>query len=522
MVGMKFNILAILCLSMLPVFGGMAAHAKSDVDTLTIGIGQDVGPLDLARSMRMPPAIIIFATNETLISRTTDPATRANVFEPELARSWVAMDDGKVWLFELEDGHKFDDGSEVTADAVKYTFDRIFGLNRGTSSSYSFIKRVEVIDKTHVKFHLDGPHPLFLPLLADAAAAIINPKVQKHAANDDYGSQWLSRNTAGSGPYRLGYYEPGNHYILEKNPHHHTKIAGIRRVVIKVIKDESIRRIQLQGGDIDMAFGLGINAIEALEHAAGIKVESGPSNAFTLLGLNTERGIMADRRVRQAISQVIDYEALIEGIFSGRAEVFRGPLPIGHPGADPSLYPVSYDLTNARRMIKEAGIPKGRLVRILYPAGDPQFEPVALVIQASMQQIGLNARLHQMTLSSLVDSLGRGTYDAVLLGWVGESNDPAILVNYWLDSSRIGAAGNFARYKNEKVDKLLRASIHETNRETRAKILHEAISVANRDWPYIYLIQRHQWIAYKDSLEGYAFNPNNSHDFKFERIMKTR
>lgn len=511
-----------MCLALLLLAGGKLQAAPASGGTITVGIGQDVGPLDLARSMRMPPSMIILSTNETLINRTTDPATRTNIFQPELARTWTPLESGRVWEFELENGHRFDDGTPVTADAVKYTFERIFALNRGTSSSYAFIKKVEVVDRMRVKFHLDGPHPLFLPLIADAAAAIINPLSQRRAVNNDYASQWLSRNTAGSGPYRLAHYQPGSHYVLEPNPHYHKGGLATRRVIIRVIKDESIRRIQLQNGDIDMALDLGVEAITALGKARGITVKSGPSNAFVFLGLNTELGIMSDRRIRQAVGQAIDYEALVEGIFHGKAEPFCGPLPVGHPGADPALYPVARNIENARRLVKQAKVKKGRIVRILYPAADPLFEPVALVIQAGLQQIGLNARLYQMPLSSLIDSLGRGTYDAVLMGWVGESNDPAILVNYWLDSTRIGAGGNFARYRNGDVDALLRASIRESDREKRAALLHRAITIANRDWPYVYLVQRHQWIAYRNSLKGYVFNPNNSYDFKFERVLKAK
>ncbi|HEY0938543.1 MAG TPA: ABC transporter substrate-binding protein [Steroidobacter sp.] len=496
------------------------ASAAPDSEVLTVGVAADLGHLDLARSMRMPPALILNATNQTLIDRSNDAQTRANVYSPELARSWSSDEEGRVWTFVLEPGHRFDDGSEVTAAAVEYTFARIFGLKRGTASSFEFIQSVQALSRYEVRFTLTQPHPLFLPLVSDAAASIINPRVEAHAVEGDFASQWLGAHTAGSGPYRLSEYKPGTYYVLDRNPHHKGKAGDIRRVIIKVVRDEPVRRMQLVKGELDIALDLSLETIQALARNPDVQVQSGPSNAFMYLGLNTERGLMSDARVRRAVALSIDYEAILDGIFLGYAEEFRGPLPPGQPGAAPELYPVRFDPEAARRMIDELGIRRDRIVRMIYTPADPTFEPTALVIQASLQSIGLNVRLQQMSLTAMIDSLARGQYDIVMTGWVGESNDPAILINFWLDSSRIGSAGNAARYANPEVDRLLAQSIREVDPAERAATIRRLIAIANRDWPYIYLTQRHQWAASRTTLRGFSFNPNKSHDLGFHLIGK--
>lgn len=143
-----------------------------------------------------------YPSYQRLVQYKTDGDKGSTDVEGDLASSWKASDDQKEWTFTLKDNAKFADGTPVTAEAVKLSFERLLKIGQGPAEAFPKDLKIDAPDEHTVKFTLSQPFAPFLYTLANDGASIINPAVLKeHAADDARG--FLAQNTAGSGPFML-------------------------------------------------------------------------------------------------------------------------------------------------------------------------------------------------------------------------------------------------------------------------------------------------------------------------------
>lgn len=513
-----------LCIALLGFSSsGNDSQAEPPDNVIVVGTGGDIGSLDLALGLRMPPSTIIMPIYETLVETVYNAETGKTETVPGIAHSWEVSKNGTVWTFKLEPGHRFDDGSELKADSVKFTFDRILGLGRGPASAFSFLERTEIIDHYTVRFVLSSANPLFIPLLGDPIGGIMNLKVMEHERNGDFASAWLSDHPTGSGPYKLARVQPEKFYVLERNPHYAGEAGPIDRVVIQSIPDETVRALQLTKGDLDVALQLSGQALGNIENDPDVVIHSGPADAYLFFVLNTKQGVMANPEVRRAVEFAIDYDATVNVVMKGQAEFMRGPLPADIIGAVPELYPLEFDLDKAGEMLRDASIAPGTTVRIALPqVASSDTGTLALMLQANLSSLGFDARIENLALVTMIDRIERAEFDIVLMGWFATAPDPVGLVNFWMDPDKAGSGGNFAHYDNPEVADLLKRSITIQDAEKRAAMVRNALTIARDDVPYIFVARRHSWAAVHRRVQGYRFFPREYLTVHFNELFKAK
>jgi peptide/nickel transport system substrate-binding protein len=497
-------------------FATAAAQAPREGtrDTLVVGVRYPVGPLDPAVTLGVEQTIILPPVYETLVKAEYDAATGRQRYVPGLARSWFVSADGRQWTFHLERNHRFSDGAAVTAEAVRFTLERAVALKRGPSSALrEFLDRVEVIDPHTLRLYLRAPSQLVLPTLADRVGYIVNPAVAARAVGGDHGSAWLAERTAGSGPYHLVRYRPRDHHVLAANPHYHGDPGSIRRVIYREVRDPSIRGLMLERGEIDIALFLLVESLPRFRTDPRFVVQSSPAMVFKNLALNVERGVFSQPDARRAVAHAIDYDAFVRVVLSGQARRFRGPLPPGLPGATATQFPYEYDPGRARALLARTRGALDRPIDFVYGAVSPLAETAATFLKSSLEAVGLRVRLQALSIPALLDRVDRGNYDAVYMGWVSSFADPAAILNFWFDSSRIGSAGNYARYRDPRVDALLADSLAELDRGARERLVSEVVALVSEDVPYVYLSQDNVWTVAGAHVRGYVLNPLNLGDF---------
>jgi len=222
----------IACLGMLALPLNTALAAGSN--RLVIAKASDPQTLDPAVTMDNNDWTVSYPIYQRLVSyEISNEGKGLTSVTGELAKSWHVSEDGLQWVFKLNEGHKFSDGTPVDAKAVEYSFKRLFGMGQGPAAPFPEGTKIEATGQMEVTFTLPSAFAPFLYTLAINGASIVNPAVASQEG--DEGSVWLSNHSAGSGAYMLENWEPGQSLILKPNPHYGGKKPAIATVRVDIV-----------------------------------------------------------------------------------------------------------------------------------------------------------------------------------------------------------------------------------------------------------------------------------------------
>jgi peptide/nickel transport system substrate-binding protein len=472
--------------------------------TLTVAVPRDLSTLDPAATLIQNNFSVVDLAYQRLLRFELRDGRPTGRLIGELASSVEPSPDGKLWTARIEPGHRFDDGTEVTAEAVKFSFDRVQRMRLGPSQALSWLKRTEVTGPYEVRFVLATPVPFFAQILAMPAAAVVNPRLLVHEVDGDLGLRWLSSNTAGSGPYRLVANALGERVVLAPNPHARQPPRYFDRIVFRTVRDETERLIQLGNGDLDIVDGISADQAGWIASRPGITTLSAPTASVLFLQLNNDRKPFTDRRVREAISLAIDREALRRHLDDAGSVALRGFVPEGVPGFDAGLPLASFDPVQARRLLREAGVPEGAKMTLTYVSDRTTPSPLLLGILAQLENVGLRVSIRQVSAGSRQEIFS-GEFEITLQQISLDFPDPWILFTFVYDSRMIGSIGNVSRYRSAELDALLRRADGVTG-EARAALYREAQRIVLRDTPNVPLWQSGWILAHRADLRGLDYN----------------
>ena len=276
---------------------------------------------------------------------------------PSLAESWSVSADGLTYEFVLRQGVRFHNGELMTADDVKFSFERYRGVS--AKALKDRIRQVQVVDSHRVRFELREPWQDFLTFYATPAtgAAWIVPRryVEK------VGDEGFKRAPVGAGPYRFVSFAPGVELVLEAHEQYWRKVPSVKRLVLKVVPDEVTRLAMLKRGEVDIAYAFRGPVAEDVRRTPGLTLK--PVRFFgDQWLLFTEqwdpKSLWADRRVRLAVNHAIDRQAINQSLTLGFSRVTGSIIPRDFEFYWPApLY--SYDPQKAKQLLTEAGYPRG-------------------------------------------------------------------------------------------------------------------------------------------------------------------
>jgi peptide/nickel transport system substrate-binding protein len=284
-----------------------------------------------------------------------------NVLEPRLATKWEPGSKPDVWTFTLRPGVKFHDGSTMTADDVVATFDRLTDPKTESSALSAFegvLSKggVEKVGADRVRFNLDRPFADFPYLVSTYTfSAIILPK--------DYEVGTFTKGGVGTGPFILKEYRPQQRASYVKNPNYWNRdLPYLNAVELVYFDDTPPIVLAMQGGEIDYNAEQPFAGAQALFNDQNIAMYLNESTAYRAIHLRTDRGPFADQRVREALALSLDREALVKGLFQGRAQVandhaFAPVFPTAPPGE--AVAQRAQDHARAKQLLAEAGHPNG-------------------------------------------------------------------------------------------------------------------------------------------------------------------
>jgi len=437
---------------------------------------------------------------------------------PELAEFWEISPDFKHFTFHLRKRVKFHDGTPFNAQAVKFSLDRMLKVGQATIGlyiDYADENSCEVVDDYTIKIHLTKPLPQFPMDAATANYGIVSPTyVKKHATSDDPEAvKWMAKHGCGAGPFKIAEFIPGQRLVFEKfedywggSPGGKTP-AKVEKVIFEIIEDPSTARLMLEKGDIDIAVKLNIEQYEKLKAKPGIKVLSYLVPVVAYITYDVSKPPFSDMKLREAISHAINYEEIVEYILKGNAKVKSGLIPEGLLGYNPNLG-YSFDLDKARELIKASGYPNGFTTNLIF-AGErrPEFEQVALYIQAYLKKIGIDVKIQKLAFDAQLSKMERGNYGMSLMCWTTTSPDPDAIVGWLYDSELKAGAGWVGSYwfDRDALDKIHRTRDIADSEER--KVLYQAVDQKAVDQAiYVYLYQLTEQFAMRDNIKNFHFD----------------
>ncbi len=496
----------------------LPAEAAVPKDMLVIGKAADPQTLDPAVTIDNNDWTVTYPAYQRLVQYKTENGKGSTQVEGELAASWTASDDQLVWAFKLKPGEKFDDGSEVNAAAVKWSFDRLMQIGQGPSEAFPKDMQVTVVDPMTVRFTLKTPFAPFLYTLANDGASIVNPAIAK-AHPDDQGRAWLSTHTAGSGPYMLARWQKGQQLVMVPNTYYHGPKPAFKRVTVKIIGESASRRLQLSRGDIDIADSLPVDQLAALKKEGKVAVDEFPALRVTYLYLNNAKAPLNNVDYRRAISWATDYQGMVKGILGGNAKQMRGPIPDGMWGFDATAMQYSLNLAKAKAALSKVK-DHSQTLDFLYSDNDPNWESIALSMQATLASVGIHVKLEKLANATMRDRIGKGDYDISIGNWSPDFADPYMYMNYWFESDKKGLPGNRSFYSNPAVDALLKKAVLVSDQKQRTDYYQQAENIVINDAAYVYLFQKNYQVAMNKQVQGFVFNPMLEQVFNVGQMSK--
>lgn len=442
---------------------------------------------------------------------------------PDLAESWTISPDGGVVTFKLRKGVKFHDGTPFTAEAVKFSWDRMLKADlsgAGKYKTYADLNSVKVVDDHTVVFAATAPSPSMMHWFAGGPKFyIVSPTyVQAHATADDpLALKWMGNHECGTGPFELVEWEPDSKYTFKKFEGYWGGTPDLRpapkvdKITYKIVKDASATRMMLEKGDIDIAEKLPADAIEKVSQTPGVKIKLANDWRIVFTIINCRKQPFDNVKVRQAMSYAINYDELIKVVENNRVQRLSGTMMEGFLGYDPNLFKYTYNLEKAKSLMKEAGLPNGFKATLIYSVDRYMgFELMAPLLQSYLKQIGIELNLQKMAWPTQVDTMKAGDFEMALQTWTADYPEPVEQTFFFFSPKTFGQRWNWSYWENQRAAELIDQLVTTFDDQKRIEQVREIQQLGVDNAVYLYFYRAATPIAMRDNVMDVWFHPGGT------------
>ena len=497
-------------------------------DTLLMGTTDSVEScLDPARAYDFFGFEIIQSLGSPLVEYKAGATGAASDIMPALATSWSPSDDGLQWTFNLRQGVVYADGTEFTADDVKYTFDRGIQIadpdGAWVGIGYGdIIDNVQVVSKYVVQFNLKIPFAAFLSLMACQASYIVDPKYAPKS-----GDQWSTSdvvvykdgdprgsNPMGLGPYTLKTWTrvagKDTAMSLEANPNYWGNSSGYpktKTIIVNFYATSSGLALAMTAGDVDVAFRqLTSTDFNSMKTNTALKVWEASGPFIQYLCMQQKNAPFDNVLVRQAVAAAINRTALVQTVFQGDAQVLYSMIPtgmLGHTDAFQSLGDPNY--TRTQELLSQLGYNENNKLTftLWYETSGhyPQSQQQALVLQDSIQKSGvITVNLEGRDWAAYRTARQEEIMPAYILGWYPDYIDPDDYIQPFVSST--GGSWIHHNYASTQMDQLIEWARGNTSETARTDLYTQINNLMVQDVPIIPLYEGNQFAVSKTNVQG--------------------
>src|SRR3984885_5550844 len=507
--------------------------AQSRAETLRYVTGASVNTLDpnVPGSTRESFAVSL-STYDRLVSFGRKQLNGKWVFDldkinGELAESFDVSPDALKITLHLRKDARFQDGTPVTAEDVKWSLDRavtapVLGKAQLLTGSMTSADQFKVIDPLTFEVTLPKPDKLALPNLATVYPIIINSKGAKAnaTADDPWAIGWLKEHTAGSGAYIIESFKPGEQVTMTRNEAWNRgtaeKAAFFKRIIIQSVPEPATRANLVERGDADIVIDLQASDVQSLEAKGTLKVISTPQyNAVTFISMNNTIPPFDNLNVRRAVAFALPYDDMFKAALFGRGTpLFGAEWTDGKPttSAFPFPQPVKLDLDKAKEYLKAAGMPDGFSTTFSFNVGQASTaEPMSALVKESLGKIGIKVEIQKLPdaqMSTQINEKKLPFFTEGIVAWL-PSND-YFYRNFYIGDQR----WNYSCIKDPELTAIAQEARFEPDKAKYEQDGKKLNAIHFAVMPQIPLWQPSQDAVMTPSIEGYTYQFHRQVDYR--------
>jgi peptide/nickel transport system substrate-binding protein len=445
-------------------------------------------------------------------------------YKPSLAKSWKVEDGGTAVLFELQSTASWHPDAAGKTELLKpedvVTTIRLLLSNQSdipNRERFSAIKTAEKASDTSVRI-------FFTRAMVDPLKATLFKILPHHvlgAAPSLKRDSDFAKSPTGTGPYIFVKANNQGEVLLSANKKYFKGAPAIERIVMKSYADQSIMAQSLMYNSLDMITYVSPRDLGEVLGDAKLSVIPYDALSFSFFGLNTDRGILKDKRVRVALSHAINRQEMMEAFFQSKGRLISGPFPPTSWAYNLDVKPLAYDVERAKKMLKETGLvdknndgiletPAGKEIVLSFAvplSGESEMiKRIVLAYQGYLEAVGVKLDLQFMDwLVWKKKVLEEHDYDITIASW--SFDDASNITSLFHSSSARPWGNNFVMYKNSEVDSLLTEADATNDPDKRRAIYHKLHTILADDAPYTYLWTLMHHAAHNTRVSGVRVEP---------------
>jgi len=438
---------------------------------------------------------------------------------PDIAESWDVSDDGRTFTFHLRDDVYFHDGTAVTADDFKYSWERACNPATGSTTASTYlndivgtadvlsgqaadISGVQVLDDRTLQVTIDAPKSFFLAKLTYPTAFVVD---QNNVEDTSLSTWWLQPN--GTGPFSLNVWYYGSKLVLQRNDDYHGQVASLEFVQYKMFAGDDMSLYET--GDIDVAavYTTTIDRVTDPSGAFYTQYHAYPQLSYTWIGFNTNEPPFDNINVRKAFAMAIDKDKIIDLGLRNLVTRADGVLPDGMPGFNENLIALDFDVDQAQALIAASSYGSVENLPPVVLTVSGYGADVAPILQAVIVQwrenLGVDVTIRQLETDFFIYHLSDEVDNMYYMGWIADYPHPQDFLDILFHS---GMQYNYGNYSNPAIDSILDQAGVEKDYDQSLELYRQAEQMLVDDAAMIPLWFGQTLILVKPYVQNYVPN----------------
>ena len=456
-----------------------------------------------------------------------DPVTGDIV--PALATSWLVSDDGKTYTFQLRQKVPFHNTETFSPTRFFNAEDVLFSIDRWRLDDHPYheisggrypytdslnldglIIQVKRLNGYRVEITLNKRESSFLANLATDFSVILSAEYADKLISRNQ-KELIDHNPVGTGLYQLASFRKDRYIRYTEHPKYWRKIELTDKLIFDITPSSSLRLAKLLTGECDAIALPAHSELEVIRQQDDLVLVEKPGFNVGFWAFNTSKPPFDNPLVRRALGMAIDRNALIEAIYFNSAVAAKNIVPRTSWAFQADVKPLSYNPIAAKKLLRKQGVPEGFSMTVwampVQRAYNPNAMKMAELIQAYLQDVGIQVNIVSYEWSTFRERLSEGLHDSVLIGWSADNGDPDNFYRPLLSCSAIKSGTNRAMWCSDEYDLLINEALKYTDISERTYFYGKANELLAEQLPLIPIAHASRYQAYRKNLDGLVINP---------------